>query len=347
MATPPSKRQRLSNELAARGVDTEPMCCSICTEIFEDPHIVKTTGQTYCRSCIVEALRHRRRCPLSGTSITLRGWESVDSALQANHLVRNMLESYEVPCAFAPACAARVKLGELDAHEKNCPHATIPCKESGRGCPFVATRAEHAAHELACPFVLLAPTLRSLEAKIQGLEHQNERLQGRLAALENAPDATAAVTPHRERPVTEHYDLKFDEAGEAINLSEDGTRASLLRGWMSDKASSTTSFNSGKHSWKFRLLQTDRFVGFGVLSVATEKHLGFCLASLANTGLGIEIEDGTVIRLVLDCDAGTLSIGPETGELTQTRTEEWLKTEGVRPSVRLTCGNTVEFVRGP
>ena len=79
------KRTRLAQELKARvegAVISTGLTCSICLNLFEDPHLLQGSSQSYCKDCITAALRARRTCPLTGIPVD-EG--SIDSVLQPNH----------------------------------------------------------------------------------------------------------------------------------------------------------------------------------------------------------------------------------------------------------------------
>ena len=202
----PTKRQRLTAELeqsaAGRHV-LETVSCSICTEVFEDPVSPRGSVHTYCRACIRQALAVQPRCPLSNARIAIRRG-NIDAVLDGNHQVRSMIESQPVTCKYAShGCTARPALESIDAHEATCPHKPVAC--SHERCRFVGSRAETAAHEKVCPFVLLGPVLdaqalkiQSLEGEVRRLKEANEatrRLQARLEAIEAA--RPAVVSPAR------------------------------------------------------------------------------------------------------------------------------------------------------
>ena len=212
----PTKRQRLTEELersaAGRHV-LETVSCAICTEVFEDPVSPRGSVHTYCRACIRQALARQPRCPLSNAQITIPRRGGVDAVLDGNHQVRSMINSQPVTCKYAPhGCTARPALESIDAHEATCPHKPIAC--SHERCLFVGSRAETAAHEKVCPFVLLGPVLDAQAAEIRSLqgevrdakrrltaEHEaSERLKARLEALEaQRPGDLAVVSPPAAR----------------------------------------------------------------------------------------------------------------------------------------------------
>ena len=209
---PPTKRQRLTAELessAAGRQVLETVSCSICTEVFEDPVSPRGSVHTYCRACIRQALAVQPRCPLSNARIAIRRG-NVDAVLDGNHQVRSMIESQPVTCKYAShGCTARPALESIDAHEATCPHKPVAC--SHERCRFVGSRAETAAHEKVCPFVLLGPVLDAQAAEIRSLqgevrdakrrltaEHEaSERLKARLEALGSGRPGEAAGQGHQ------------------------------------------------------------------------------------------------------------------------------------------------------
>ena len=230
----PTKRQRLTEELersaAGRHV-LETVSCAICTEVFEDPVSPRGSVHTYCRACIRQALARQPRCPLSNARITIPRRGGVDAVLDGNHQVRSMINSQPVTCKYAShGCTARPALEAVDAHEATCPHKPVAC--SHERCSFVGSRAETAAHEKVCPFVLLGPVLDAQALKIQSLEREvrrlkeaneaTQRLQARLDALEAA--RPAVVSPARRRP-------SEDNVREARTLYDEGVRHKHAKKW--------------------------------------------------------------------------------------------------------------------
>jgi tetratricopeptide (TPR) repeat protein len=234
---PPTKHQRLTEELEqsedGRHV-LETVSCSICTEVFEDPVSPRGSVHTYCRACIRQALAVQPRCPLSNARIAIRRG-NIDAVLDGNHQVRSMIESQPVTCKYAShGCTARPALESIDAHEATCPHKPVVC--SHERCRFVGSRAETAAHEKVCPFVLLGPVLDAQAAEIRSLqgevrdakrrltaEHEaSERLKARLEALEAA--RPAVVSPARRR-------ASEDDVREARALFDEGIRHRENKRW--------------------------------------------------------------------------------------------------------------------
>ena len=234
---PPTKRQRLTAELeqsaAGRHV-LETVSCSICTEVFEDPVSPRGSVHTYCRACIRQALAVQPRCPLSNARIAIRRG-NIDAVLDGNHQVRSMIESQPVTCKYAShGCTARPALESIDAHEATCPHKPVAC--SHERCLFVGSRAETAAHEKVCPFVLLGPVLDAQALKIQSLEGEVRRLRGALEA--QRPGDLAVVSPPaaRRTRATRAGPAETDPTpvfqyppGVAANDSVDITRGDLRR----------------------------------------------------------------------------------------------------------------------
>ena len=178
------KRARLADALAGSDA-AEQLTCAICHELFDEPHLIRATMQTYCRACIVQHLGNGARptCPLTGERVTIRGG-NVMAALMPNIIARGMLDSQRIACRFAPACAERPKYGEAEAHERQCAHATVRCAQHARGCGFAAPRAEIAAHEAGCVYVRLAPSLDTLAAENAELKATVQGQQDTVRALQ-------------------------------------------------------------------------------------------------------------------------------------------------------------------
>ena len=209
---PPSKRQRLEAAFEAQGEEgrqkRRALCCSMCLSPFVEPVSVKPLGNTYCKGCITAWLSENRTDPLSGTRLTVRQG-NIAAVLVPNLAVQQIIDAQSVPCRYAArGCEACPALGDLEAHEANCPCKPSKCAR----CVFVGSRLEIAAHEQACPFVVLGPVLDAQDARIRNLEGEvrdakrrltaeheaSERLKARLEALEAArPGDQAVVSPAR------------------------------------------------------------------------------------------------------------------------------------------------------
>ena len=224
---PPSKRQRLEAAFEAQGEEgrrkRQHLCCSMCLGPFDEPVSVKPLGNTYCKGCITAWLSENRTDPLTGTRLTVREG-NIAAVLVPNLAVQQIIDAQSVPCRYAArGCGSCPALGDLEAHEANCPCKPSKCAR----CAFVGSRLEVAAHEQACPFVVLGPVLDAQDARIRGLEGEvrdakrrltaeheaTQRLQARLEALEAA--RPAVVSPTRRRPSEDDVlkaEALFDEA---------------------------------------------------------------------------------------------------------------------------------------
>ena len=128
-AEAPTKRQRLEAAFEAQGEEGRQkrrvLCCSMCLGPFVEPVSVKPLGNTYCRGCITAWLSENRTDPLTGTRLTVREG-NIAAVLVPNLAVQQIIDAQSVPCRYAArGCEACPALGDLEAHEANC-----PCKPS-------------------------------------------------------------------------------------------------------------------------------------------------------------------------------------------------------------------------
>ena len=184
---PPSKRQRLEAAFEAQGEEgrrkRQHLCCSMCLGPFDEPVSVKPLGNTYCKGCITAWLSENRTDPLTGTRLTVREG-NIAAVLVPNLAVQQIIDAQSVPCRYAArGCEACPALGDLEAHEANCPCKPSKCAR----CAFVGSRLEVAAHEQACPFVVLGPVL-------DRAERADSEPGGRGPAAEGGKRGNAAAT---------------------------------------------------------------------------------------------------------------------------------------------------------
>ena len=139
----------------------------MCLGPFVEPVSVKPLGNTYCKDCITAWLSENRTDPLTGTRLTIRRdaahpQGNIVAVLVPNLAVQQIIDAQSVPCRYAArGCEACPALGDLEAHEANCPCKPSKCAR----CAFVGSRLEVAAHEQACPFVVLGPVLDAQDAR--------------------------------------------------------------------------------------------------------------------------------------------------------------------------------------
>lgn len=353
MASPrPTKRQRLTLELESQPEEAEilqEITCSICAEVFRDPVMIRSTGMTYCRACVTTALGVRARCPLSGTNVSIPRRGGVDAILLPNRTMRNVIDRQRVSCAYAPNCSERPKLNEVEVHEATCPCATASC--SGSGCAVTAMRGELAVHERSCPFVLLRPILDRLEERCRASDATVKRLKERCrasdATVQQLQTRIATLESAAQSPRdTVHTDLKFDRS-----FDDDGLEFvsdTRVRGEHSFSARGDHIWRSGRNKCAIRVIQAEGYVCLGVVArdrsqwfLNVQRRRLFCRRQgiFANTrcirnldpspAWLVNFSSGDIITVVVDCDLGTLSFGPASGQPLVTMTDESLKSEAL------------------
>jgi len=109
----------------------DSLMCSICLDILHDPHILKGSGHTFCKKCILTSLRIKTECPKTRISIPHRRGESLEELLSPNYCVRAILQSQRIPCCFA-GCGKLLKLEEIILHEARCEHRGRVTAKPGR-----------------------------------------------------------------------------------------------------------------------------------------------------------------------------------------------------------------------
>ena len=109
------------------GDPSHTLVCSVCHEVFDDPHMLPDCGHSFCLACITRFMRHKKRCPLCKKP-------SRKSAAK-NIIVRNLIHELPVRCM----------------HQMRRNHMTGEwVVDSEVGCKFTGTRDEVSAHEVKC-----------------------------------------------------------------------------------------------------------------------------------------------------------------------------------------------------
>ena len=111
--------------------------CPICRKLFQNPSISISCGHTFCRSCVSGQLkRSQMLCPIDSVQIEL-------SSLVPNKAVQGQVEDLLIYCCHGllreghivgedweldeTGCKEKIKLGEREDHEQNCPKEWVDC----------------------------------------------------------------------------------------------------------------------------------------------------------------------------------------------------------------------------
>ena len=114
--------------------------CVICTEVLKDPVQCRRNEHHFCRSCIIEHLKHSRTCPTCKDPLT------VETLVKAQRFLANTLSSLRIYCDNSQrGCRAVVELGSLNNHVASCGFSPVPC--SNDQCDEIISRRDKEIHE--------------------------------------------------------------------------------------------------------------------------------------------------------------------------------------------------------
>lgn len=100
--------------------------CAICSDILEDPLMVRACQHTFCRDCIGRALREigPDRCPTCRGSL-----QSANDLTRPPRALTNLLDQLRIKCSHGATCQSKpMDLSVAREHEKNCNTKTHPRK---------------------------------------------------------------------------------------------------------------------------------------------------------------------------------------------------------------------------
>ncbi|EIW82863.1 hypothetical protein CONPUDRAFT_151921 [Coniophora puteana RWD-64-598 SS2] len=119
------------------------MCC-ICHAPFIDPTTTKACMHTFCRDCIVEAVKHAPQCPIDRFPL------SPDDLVPANPIVKHLVDELIVECSQRElGCEHTCQRQLLASHLKDgCQYVTVTC--SKEGCEEIILRKDIDKHAEDC-----------------------------------------------------------------------------------------------------------------------------------------------------------------------------------------------------
>eukprot|EP01052_Picozoa_sp_SAG31_P023732 SAG31_NODE_1975_length_6751_cov_2.067498_6_plen_540_part_00 len=185
----------------------------LCLEpVAEEPTAMKSCFHTFCRACLLPALRRdrKRRCPTCRQPAGAAG--AVEAQVTKAHMAAALIDELVVLCpngveqeaggqwvAKAGGCSAAVPRGQLAAHLACCAHRPVGCGHAGRGCGWRGLATELAAHTRGCWY-------EQGKAQLDRLERQAAELRAEMTALRAqqqqgpappAPAGPAGLVPRR------------------------------------------------------------------------------------------------------------------------------------------------------
>lgn len=113
--------------------------CSICTELVENPVMLKTCEHLFCGECITE---WRRVCETGSKCPDCRRSFVNSDIVDPNRILLNLIGDIQLCCGNR-GCDLIVNYSNYSGHSSSCDKAMIQCKE----CLNKIVRSEFAEHK--------------------------------------------------------------------------------------------------------------------------------------------------------------------------------------------------------
>ncbi|KAJ7496136.1 hypothetical protein B0H11DRAFT_2001978 [Mycena galericulata] len=99
------------------------LLCCICRMAFIQPVTTRTCSHTFCRDCILQAIRHTPQCPVDRSTL------STDDLVPANSIIRSLGDELIVECIHRTSgCTHTCQRQLLTAHiMDDCPYRRVAC----------------------------------------------------------------------------------------------------------------------------------------------------------------------------------------------------------------------------
>ena len=118
----------------------ENLHCIICREVLRDPVQCRRNEHHFCRSCIIEHLKHSQNCPTCKDPLT------IETLVKPQRFLANTLSKLKISCENSErGCPAVVELGSLNTHVASCEFNPLPC--SNDQCDEIISRRDKEIHE--------------------------------------------------------------------------------------------------------------------------------------------------------------------------------------------------------
>ena len=147
------------------------MECPVCLELPEGEVHQCNEGHCCCVRCW-NRLAPPRRCPECRQPVPL---------VNRNKAIERTIAALAWSCEH---CGVATTRGAKTAHLAACPQRPTVCAAAAAGCGWAGIVSGEVAHEAACPFAICQRMMAPLQARCDGLQAENQRLQRQVAALQ-------------------------------------------------------------------------------------------------------------------------------------------------------------------
>ena len=165
------------------GVGAGEGACPICLAVLEGP-VELPCGHGFCRACVLEALGHKRECPLCRGKVPGDSGDPVERYVYRSPRLEDLALRQPVVCPNE-GCGITISKKHLADHTRACPHSVAPCPLGKHGCAFVGNKAARDAHFASgeCHFKPVEAFLERYERRMSSVEEWCSSLQDKIDEL--------------------------------------------------------------------------------------------------------------------------------------------------------------------
>ena len=165
------------------GVRVGEGACPICLAVHEGP-VELPCVHGFCRACVLEALGHKRECPLCRGKVPGDSGDPVERYVYRSPRLEDLALRQPVVCPNE-GCGITISKKHLADHTRACPHSVAPCPLGKHGCAFVGNKAARDAHFASgeCHFKPVEAFLERYERRMSSVEEWCSSLQDKIDEL--------------------------------------------------------------------------------------------------------------------------------------------------------------------
>lgn len=122
--------------------DTSDITCSICTEMLDNPIVIKECEHYFCSSCLMDWIATQKHEGKELTCPDCRGPLSDADLNKRPRLMRSVLSRYQLKCSNE-TCEVVSDYDGYNTHKDTCPVGIVSCEH----CNVTVMRNQQISHQ--------------------------------------------------------------------------------------------------------------------------------------------------------------------------------------------------------